>query len=449
MSLATDPTIPMGAVPSAAVPEVPRRGPLARWFGPLVHRRTWLDTLHLLLDLVAGVLWGSAVLSLIGSAFGLLITLLGIPLLVFTIFCGRIVGIAERWRLKTFLGVDLPGHPMPVLEGTFWTKLKTLLTDGPGWKGLIYGVVCLPWFTITFTVAVTLWATALGLVTAPAWAWYADPGPAQLSDTYRLTGWGAGGAAAGAFVIGLVLLAVTPRVLRALCRADVWLARTLLAPDPNARLAQRVEELTVSRDASVDSAAVELRRIERDLHDGAQQRLVALAMDLGLARERMERDGADPAATEAVARAHDEAKAAIGELRDLVRGIHPTVLTDRGLDAALSALIARSPVPVRLTVDLPERPPAAVEATAYFVVAEALTNVAKHSRATRATVAIARVGDRLAVEVFDDGVGGAVALPGSGLAGLHDRVAAAEGTWRFTSPEGGPTLLSVELPCAS
>ena len=225
--------------------------------------------------------------------------------------------------------------------------------------------------------------------------------------------------------------------------------RGLLGPSGTAALQQRVEQLSESREASVDAAEAERRRIERDLHDGAQQRLVALAMDLGLAKERLERGEDDAATVALVGHAHDEAKRAITELRELVRGIHPAVLADRGLDAALSALAARCPVPVDLQVDLPERPPAAIEATAYFVVGEALTNVAKHSRARSVRVRVSRRGPIVAVEVTDDGVGGAVVHRSGGLAGLADRVRAVEGTLRLASPVGGPTTLLAELPCAS
>jgi signal transduction histidine kinase len=227
------------------------------------------------------------------------------------------------------------------------------------------------------------------------------------------------------------------------------LVRGLCGPSGAAELQHRVEELSESREASVDAAEAERRRIERDLHDGAQQRLVALAMDLGLAKERLER-GDDPAGTVLlVGQAHDEAKRAITDLRELVRGIHPAVLADRGLDAALSSVAARCPIPVDLQVDLPERPPAPVEATAYFVVTEALTNVAKHSRARGARVRVSRRGPMVTVEVTDDGVGGAVVQEAGGLAGLADRVRAVEGTLRLASPPGGPTTLLAELPCGS
>ncbi|MGH9278891.1 MAG: sensor histidine kinase [Acidimicrobiales bacterium] len=185
----------------------------------------------------------------------------------------------------------------------------------------------------------------------------------------------------------------------------------------------------------------------RDLHDGAQQRLVSLAMDLGQAREKLPTDPDTAAAL--VAEAHEEAKRALTELRELVRGIHPAILEDRGLDAALSAVVARCPVPVTLDITLSSRPPAPVESAAYFVVAEALTNVARHSRATRATVAIAGTAERLVVEITDDGAGGADPARGTGLAGLAERVEAVGGWLRVISPTGGPTTLVAEIPCAS
>ena len=189
------------------------------------------------------------------------------------------------------------------------------------------------------------------------------------------------------------------------------------------------------------------RQIERDLHDGAQQRLLSLGMDLGMALEKFESD--PDAARALVGDAHQELQRAIAELRNLARGIHPAVLTDRGLDAALSALAARSPIPVHLDVQLRERPPASVEATAYFIVAEALANAAKHAHANAVDVRVRSVGDTLHVEVADNGVGGAAEHPGGGLVGLADRASSVEGSFRISSPQGGPTILTAELPCAS
>lgn len=418
-------------------------------FGPLATARPWKQTLHLLLDLPLGIAWFTWVVTMLSVGGGLAVTVIGIPLLALTVVSGRWIGTVERGRSRLFLDDDPPAPaPMPTSSG--WLALtKAGLGDGPGWKGLAYGAVMLPWGIITFTVAVTIWSTALGLLATPIlWASLPDRDLFQFGDHYVLTGWGKAGGVVGATFLGLVLLAVVPRVIAAMAEGDRRLVRFLLSPDPSEVLARRVTELQESRDASVEGAASELRRIERDLHDGAQQRLVSLAMNLGIARDRLEAAD-DPRAAELVGRAHDEAKQAIAELRDLVRGIHPAVLTDLGLDAAVSALAARCPVPVELQSDLRRRLPAAVEGAAYFVVAEALTNVAKHSGARRARVTLRDGGDRLTVEVFDDGRGGATASHGSGLQGLHDRVRALEGRLAVASPPGGPTTIVAELPCGS
>ncbi|HYG94703.1 MAG TPA: sensor histidine kinase, partial [Nocardioides sp.] len=213
-----------------------------------------------------------------------------------------------------------------------------------------------------------------------------------------------------------------------------------------AELRSRVADLERSRARVVEVAIAERRRLERDLHDGAQQRLVAVAMGLGRARGKLDSD--PDGAAELIAEAHADAKLAISELRDLARGIYPSVLGDRGLDAALSSLAARCPIPVDVSVDVEPRPSTAVESTAYFTVAEALTNIAKHSGATRAQVRVARTGNSVVVEVTDDGRGGAEVRPGGGLAGLADRAATIDGVVVVVSPAGGPTVIRTELPCA-
>jgi signal transduction histidine kinase len=220
-----------------------------------------------------------------------------------------------------------------------------------------------------------------------------------------------------------------------------------MRPSRGDQLLERVQVLTERRDRALDVASLERRRIERDLHDGAQQRLVALALNLGMARRKLESDPA--AAGELVAEAHEEARRALAEIRDLARGIYPAVLTDRGLDAAISALAGRCPVPMEIEIRLPARLPETVEATAYFFVAEALTNVARHSRATSARVSGALRAGRLLVEVEDDGVCGASWKAGTGLSGLADRLTAMDGRLGLRSPPGGPTVVSMEVPCES
>jgi signal transduction histidine kinase len=417
-------------------------------YGPYARVRVWKETAHLLLDLAVGIAFFTAIVTMLSVSLSLLVTLLGLPLLVATALAGRSVGVVERARAKALLDVDLAAFAPIEWTGGVWARVRLALTDQPGWKALAYGVLMLPWGIFTFTVAVVVWSVAWGMATLPLYAWALDDPPKfTLGDVqYHVHGAGLVAWTIAVGLIGWLLVAVVPLVIHGLASVDRALIRGLLSPSKEQQLERRVSELEVSREASVESSAGELRRIERDLHDGAQQRLVSVAMELGLAKEHLRENG-DPRALELVTQAHDEAKLAIVELRDLVRGIHPAVLTDRGLDAAVSALIARCPVPVTLHADLPRRLPAATEAAAYFVVAEALTNVAKHSGARTAMVRLREQEGRLHVEIHDDGRGGAAETIGGGLHGLRDRVAGAEGRLRIASPVGGPTVVNVELPC--
>jgi signal transduction histidine kinase len=253
------------------------------------------------------------------------------------------------------------------------------------------------------------------------------------------------------------LFPVAPGLARRVTLADERMARTLLGPGRREELAQRVESLARSRADLVAAADAERRRIERDLHDGAQQRLVSLAMNLGMARERFESES-EPV-RQAIAAAHDEAVLAMTELREFIRGLHPAVLSDRGLGPALSGLAARAPLPVRLRVDVPQPASPGVEAVAYFIVSEAIANVVKHAQAARAEVTVTRAGDVLRITVTDDGRGGAAplmpaagdgtGLHGTGLRGLAQRAVAVDGTLNIDSPPGGPTVITAELPCES
>jgi signal transduction histidine kinase len=270
--------------------------------------------------------------------------------------------------------------------------------------------------------------------------------PAERARIWPLTirpGVGAWAAA----LVGLALLLVAPWVVRGLDRLASGMATGLLGRDEADALRARVGTLEVTRARVSDAAAIERQRIERNLHDGAQQRLVSLAMALGLAREKFDDD---PGAARAlVEEAHLEAKRALVELRDLARGLHPPVLTDRGLSAAVAGLASRSPTPVEVDLQLQRRPTPTVEGIAYFVIAECLANVARHSGASRSRVRLADLGDRLLVEVHDDGRGGADPRDGTGLQGLADRIAAVDGTFRVMSPAGGPTTVRAELPLPS
>ena len=391
-------------------------------FAPLARARTWSETLHLLLDLPLGIAWFTIAVTGLSLGAGLVVlALIGLVVLVATVFAGRLIGIVERARAAALLGVEvLPPAPAESRhEQGNWRRIKSMLLDVPGWKGLGYGVIMLPLGIMNFTIVVTLWSIALAGTSYPLWGW-ATP----QNDWYghAVHGWVKTGWISGSFVIGVLALIAVPHVVRGLAAVDRGLIKGLLGGSPTAELRQRVESLTVSRDASVDIAESERRRIERDLHDGVQ---AVLAL---------------------VERAHDDSKRAVSELRNLVRGIHPAVLTDRGLDAAVSALAARSPIPVEVNIALPTRPPATVESAAYFVIAEALTNAAKHSGASLIRVDARVVDGRLRVEVSDDGSGGADVEHGGGLAGLAGRLAAVEGRLRVASPIGGPTAILAELP---
>lgn len=249
-----------------------------------------------------------------------------------------------------------------------------------------------------------------------------------------------------AVLLGAVIVVPASMVINLLAALNAETSKRFLAASNEEVLTERVEELTESRSAIMRAMHLERRRIERDLHDGAQQRLVSLAMELGLAREKM---GTDlEAARKLIDESHEDAKLVLAELRDLVRGIHPAVLTDRGLDAAISAIAGRSRIPVGVDVKLEDRQPDEVEGTAYFVVVEALTNVAKHSEATEANVAIRRYWGWLRITVADNGKGGADPSKGTGLRGLSDRITALDGRMVVQSPPGVGTTLMVEIPCA-
>ena len=305
------------------------------------------------------------------------LALAGLPVLGLTLRCADWLAAEERARFAVLLGVRIPAWPGDPRRGYRWLLVprRATLTGRQTWGTVGYGLLEVVVATVNLVLCLVVWAIGLVMVTLPLYSGLLPGGSAAIGGT-ALRGplWLAASVAGGV----LVLLAA-PQLTRGLAVADAAFARRLLAPPRD--LAARVTELELSRERVVDAAEAERRRIERDLHDGAQQRLVALAMELGRAKAKFADD--IDAAKDLVDQAHTEAKAALTELRNLVRGVHPPVLTDRGLDAALSGLAALSPVPVDVQVDVPVRPKAAVEAVAYFVVAEALTNVAKHSRASR------------------------------------------------------------------
>ncbi len=406
---------------------------------------TWWSLTHVLLDVLVGVVTFTVTVTLLATSAALLITFpLALPVIWGLFVASRAMAAVERSRFAALLGETLDDPVPPLRARSPWGRLVERVRSGSRWREIAYNLLALPRGVLTYVLTAVAWCGSAALLLLPLYV-SALPGDTAKFWLFEVS---QGPAAAGAAIVGLGgLLVVAPWVTLTMVRLDLATARWLLAPRRRDELDEQVSRLETSRAAAVDSAEAERRRIERDLHDGAQQRLVALAMGLGTARERLD---ADPeGGRQLVADAHEEAKAALKEIRDLVRGIHPVILEDRGLDAALSAVVARSPVPVTLNVDVAERPSASVESTAYFVVTEALTNVARHAHATRAAVNIARAGDRLVIEVRDDGVGAADPERGTGLQGLRDRVTALGGTMHLVSPPGGPTTLLVDVPCAS
>jgi signal transduction histidine kinase len=401
---------------------------------------------YLILDLYVGAVTFSVTLALLATSVGVAIIVPVAILVAWLLFVTSTgFGRIERSRARALLDLDIANPHAPLPEGKwYWQRIGARLSSGSRWREIGYNLARLPLAALTTGVPLAAWCGSLALLFLPLYL-HALPTKVAHFALFDVSDLGAAIALAVVGAVGVVLAA--PWLTLGLANLDAAVARTLLGPKPADQLAAQVTELRASRAAAVDSAEAERRRIERDLHDGAQQRLVSLAMDLGMARERFDDD--PESARRLLDEAHGEAKAALVSLRELVRGFQPAILHDRGLDAALSSVIARVPIPVTLSVDVPVRPPAAIESAVYFLVVEALTNVTKHARATRAWVSIVRQGDRLAVEVTDNGVGGADPLQGTGLSGLAERVRSVGGWIKVMSPAGGPTTVMAEIPCAS
>ncbi|WP_085979187.1 sensor histidine kinase [Saccharomonospora cyanea] len=365
--------------------------------------RGWLTLLFMIASFPLRLV--QFVLIVCGTLIGVatVVIWIGIPILTATIWLVRAFGDLERAWVRRTLGVSVPDAERARGDGGWGRRWLTRATDPTTWRDLAYLMLAFPIGIVEF---------AVGLV-------------------------------------AILLVPVAIWVMPTLGWLHAQLASALLGPPKAQRAEARAQRLQASRARGVDAAEAERRRIERDLHDGAQQRLVSVAMTLGRAKAKVgagTRPDTD-ALRELIDEAHSDAKLAVSELRDLARGIYPAVLADRGLDAALSAQAAKSPIPVDVTVEVEPRPPAAVETTAYFIVGESLTNIAKHSGADRASVRVWRDGDTVVVEVTDDGKGGASLRPGGGLAGLADRAATIDGTVSVVSPPGGPTVVRADLPC--
>ncbi len=384
--------------------------------------------------------------------------LVGLPLLVVSLLGTRRLGAVHRRLANRLLGLQVATPPPPRPQPGALGRARATLTDPVGWRASAYLLLKLPLSMLAMIITIYLVFYGLPYLTFPIWweilhvndvviqvpgwlIWW-KPNPLLVANSVHSL------AVSFALVpVGAAVLLYCPWWLRQCNAVDGRLAAKLLGPPPG----HRVRELEQTRARAVDDSAARLRRIERDLHDGAQAQMVAVAMKLGLAREKLGGTTSGTAqadlerALELVDAAHRGAKDAIIELRDLARGIHPPVL-DHGLGTALTTLAARCDVPVGLIIDLPERPSAAIETIAYFCAAELLTNVAKHSGARHATLEVAHVPGRLRVRVGDDGCGGARVEARGGLAGLAERVRTVDGRLQVSSPPRGPTMVTVELP---
>lgn len=384
--------------------------------------RTGQELLYVLAGLPMGLLGLAYVLVALGAGAGLAVVFLGWPLIALTLLGARWFGAVHRILAQRLLGLDV-GTPELRPSHGFVDWLRVRLTDPVGWRAVGFLILKPLLGLLTLALVVACWIGGLGAVLFAVWL-------ATRGGFWQVLFLPA--------IVGVALMVAAPWVTHGLVQADRVLVLGLLSPTT---LTERVRDLEHTRAHAVDDAATQLRRIERDLHDGTQTRLVALAMKLGMAREEP-----DPArARELLDTAHAHVKETLTELRDLVRGIHPPIL-DAGLPAAMASLLARAPIPATLHIDLVDRPSPAIETITYYCTSELLTNVAKHANAQYTTVHLEQRHDRLRLRVTDDGDGGARPDRGTGLAGLTQRVRTVDGRLDIQSPPGGPTTVTIDLP---
>jgi signal transduction histidine kinase len=423
------------------------------WHEPFA-KRTWSEFWFLTIGTPLAALGLAFVLLTMGAGVVLAITFFGLAILALSIRGSRGLGGLHRQLARGLLGEEI-AEPEPFVHRPgFLGWLQSALRDRTGWRSMAYVASKVPLAFLGIFVGFSMWWDAFYCITYPIWGGRGN-GVAAFGIPQIVFGSGffSGGQwgflhGFGIFLAGILFFFAAPWAVRVVIGLDRRVMRVLLSPDP---VAVRVRSLEEARAQTVDSSAAAMRRIERDLHDGTQAQLVALAMRLGMAKEKLADDtqlDLDQV-RQLVNDAHRGAKEAIIELRDLARGIHPPAL-DIGLEGALATLAARCTVPTSLTLDLGERPTPAIEAIAYFCVAELLANVTQHAKASRASITCTEHGGWLRVVVRDDGTGGAslsrVGSSSSGLVGLTDRVHAVDGRLGIVSPPRGPTVVTVDLP---
>jgi signal transduction histidine kinase len=413
---------------------------IARLARDILDPRSYGRIAYLLLAFPLGVIEFCFLVTAIAFGVGTAVTLIGIPVLIFTVYAWRWLADLERHLIGLLTGIEIPSPYRAEPPGaSWWDKLKLRLADPATWKDLVFLLLQFPLGIASFVVATVVLGVAIGFLWAPAYYWAVPEGIEVglfRADTLA--------EALALMPLGALALFVGIPALGALGRLYGLLAAVLLGSNADPELTAEVSDLRDARSRIIAAADAERRRIERDLHDGAQQRLVALALTLRMAEKRA--DEGDPKTGDLVRSAADEAGLALNELRNLARGIHPAILTNRGLAAALDDLATRATLPVEIVATPAERLPESVEAAAYFVVSECLANVSKHSGASSAQVSVTVADGRVTVSVSDDGVGGAELGSGTGIQGLLDRVGAVDGSLALHSPPGEGTRVVASIP---
>ncbi|WP_414945075.1 sensor histidine kinase [Amycolatopsis sp. cmx-11-32] len=415
-----------------------RLGHLGRVLSAQLNRAYWAELAWVVIGAPMTLVFFALVVVGLVLGIGLSLLTIGLPVLIGVLAGARLIGATHIRLAHALLGTTVTPPARPELRPGLWNGIKSKIGDPIGWRSIAYLVIRLPLATGEMLLVATLLVYAVSTLTYPLF-WFTLDGDAMPTFDLRVDTWPLTLPLA---VTGLAVLLAMPWAVHGLTELDRLLVRGVLGAED---LSKRVRDLERSRATAVDDATRRLRRIERDLHDGAQAQLVALAMKLGIAKDELASDGADVAqVTALVTAAHANAKQALVELRDLARGIHPAAL-DAGLDVALSTLAAGSDIDARITVDLPNRPSPSIETIAYFTVAELLTNAAKHTSAA-IEVDVGIFGDGLRLMVRDGGGGGARLERGGGLAGIAERLATVDGGLDIDSPPGGPTVISAEIP---